>query len=131
MTKQEWDKVENALTGTYGVAILNVDGHRISFERVLVAKNRLGITTYIDGSFKGIWMSDKNEYLEQRYLKFESKFLFSKKERDKEMKVPKRYRMPGIDNKYCNYSPFWSSATEIRRHYQKTFTTIELVEVSG
>lgn len=35
------------------------------------------------------------------------------------------------DQKYVQCSPIWHSVTAIRRHYQKTFASIELVEVVG
>jgi hypothetical protein len=131
MTKEQWDQVEKALAGIFGMVVLQVDGHKVSFKKEFVAKNKLGIATYVDGYWKGIWFSSKEEHPEQRYLKPVYKFLFKPKRRAEMKKFPKRLLKAmeiNPDEKYLMYTPLWSSVTEIRRHYQKTFSSIELIE---
>ncbi len=134
MTKEDWARVEKALGGTYGYAKLQVDGREVTFQRGLVSKNRLGIGTYIDGAFKGVWLRSNTECPEQQYMRPASRFLWKEKDRvffKKQSKaVLKKYNVdPNAKHHY--FDPFWSSVTSIRRHYQKTFSSIELLEVVG
>lgn len=134
MTKEDWQKVEKALTGTYGFAKLQVDGREAHFQRELVTKNRLGIVTYIDGQWKGVWISAKEEYPEQKYLRKIEKYAWTPAQRAELKKWPKKMlKKYGYDpdKKRHYFSLIWPSANAIRRHYQKTFTSIELVEVVG
>jgi len=134
MTKEDWEKVAKALSGTYGIAKLKVDGREVDFQRELVSKNTMGIVTYVDGKFKGAWFSPENDHPEQKYLRPVSKFIYSAKDRkalNKSPKWVKKERVFDPNKKHHYFDPIWPSATAIRRHYQKTFTSIELVEVIG
>ncbi|WP_027714920.1 hypothetical protein [Desulfuromonas sp. TF] len=136
MTKEDWEKVEKALSGTYGRAKLKVDGREVTFARGLIDKNRLGIGTYVDGKLRGEWIGSKNEHPEQRYLRPAFKFTHKPKTRATLNKMSKRQRKElgeywDPDHKYHYFSFWWNNVTEIRRHYQKTFKSIELLEVIG
>jgi len=134
MTKEDWGKVEKALSGTYGHAVIQVDGREVYFQRGLVTKNRLGIVTYIDGQWKGAWISGKEEYPEQKYLRPATRFMHSAKRRAEFKKWPKRIQKLfayDVDEKLHYYDLIWPSVTAIRRHYEKTFQSIELVKVLG
>ena len=132
LTKEQWQKVDRQLSGIYGKIEMLVDGRKVTFERCRVSKNKLGIQTFIDGVFKGAWVLSDNTHPEQRYLRQYSKFLHTKKQRDAGAKLGKRLRKEmGIDyeKKISFFVPDWSSAAQIRRHYEKTFISIELREV--
>ena len=48
--------------------------------------------------------------------------------------MPKRYLKElgcDPDEKYHYFDPSWPNVTALRRHYQKTFASIELIEVIG
>ena len=139
MTPEQWQQVEKALSGTYGYAKLKVDGREVVFSRGMVDKNRLGIITYVDGRWEAKWISSKTEYPEQRFLRPHEKYIYPQKRRDEFKKLPARVRKElvksvlrfAIDEKRKWFSPIWHNTVQIRRHYQKTFTSIELVEVVG
>jgi len=134
MTKEEWGKVEKALSGTYGYAKLQVDGRAVLFQRQLVSNNQLGIVTFIDGEFKGAWISAKEERPKQKFLRRVERFSWPSKTRAELKKWPKKMlKKSGYDpdEKYHFFSPIWPNATALRRHYLKTFASIELVEVCG
>jgi hypothetical protein len=134
MTKEQWQRVEEALSGTYGHVHLMVEGKKVTFQRTLVNKNRLGIMTYINGEFKGCWLGLNEQHEEQRYLRKRSKLLYSKKERESLKKLGKRFlKEKGLDpeKRFERYDPIWTSAGAIRRHYEKTFTSIKLIEDIG
>jgi hypothetical protein len=136
MTADEWKKVEEALSGYMGIVDLNVEGTPIQFRRGLVAKNRLGIVTFVCGKWEGKWMmpDNKNEHPEKRYLRPVWRFSWKREARKMLKKMSKRQlKRMGYDpdEKYLAYSLIWSSAATIRRHYEKTFKNIKLVEING
>ena len=131
MTKEDWEKVEAALSGMYGRAVLMVDGREITFSRGLIKKNQLGVVTYIGGELKGSWLFG-DDCPERSYLRPSSKYLRSPKQREQARKLGKKLLKEldiDPDEKYHRVTPFWNNAQQIRRHYQKTFKSIELVEV--
>ncbi|MGE4406068.1 hypothetical protein [Pseudomonas sp.] len=136
MTKEEWARVEKALSGTYGMARVKADEFVVTFHRRLVGKNRLAIVTYVDGYMKGEWIDAKDQHPEQRCLRPASRFMCRPKERAELKKLRKRVLKelgPAFDpdRKWHYFDPSWPSVTAIRRHYQKTFASIELQEVIG
>jgi hypothetical protein len=136
MTREEWAKVEKALSGIYGQAKLKVEDCEITFQRQLVDKNKLGIMTFVDGHFLGVWFSAEKPCPEQKFLRPCSRFTHKPKTRAELKKLPKKTREAwgdfyDPDRKWNGFSPFWPNVTAIRRHYQKSFQSIELIEVLG
>lgn len=140
MTKEDWKKVEAALSGTYGIAKIKADEFEVTFQRALVSKNRLGIGIYVNGWMKGEWYDPEKEFPEQRCLRLVSKFACKPKTRAELKKLGKtlgkkmtREMGPAFDPdlKYHYYELTWPSVTAIRRHYQQTFQSLELIEVLG
>ena len=134
MTKENWAKVEKALSGLVGEVVLLADGRKVTFQRGPGGKNRLIIATYIDGAFRGEWCNPKKETPETRYMRPVAKFVWAAESRRRMKKMSKRkLKQLGYDpdEKIHYFHPLWPNATAIRRHYQKTFSSIELVSVSG
>lgn len=136
MTKEEWALVEQAMSGTYGMARIKADEFVVTFHRRLYSKNRLAIMTYVDGVMKAEWIDSKNEHPEQRCLRPASRFMYRPKERARLKKLSKRLRKslgPAFDPdwKWHYFELSWPNVTAIRRHYQKTFNAIELQQVTG
>lgn len=134
MTKEEWAAVEKAMSGYRGRATLKVDGREVKFQWLAVGKNRLAIATFIEGQFKGEWLDPEKATPEQRYMRPVSKFKWTAKSRRELKKLSKR-RLEALgydpDEKWHGFRPVWPNATAIRRHYQKTFASLELIEVLG
>ncbi len=130
MTKEEWAKIGEALSGLYGIVALHVDGHEISFHRQRVGKNQLGIMTYVDGHYKGAWKDGDPEY---NYLRVVTKSFYSpKKLKELEKNYGKRQWKTvkdQYDKKYTYRTPVWFSVSSIRKQYEKTFKDIRLVRV--
>jgi len=134
VTKEDWAKVEKALSGTYGYAKLKVDGREVTFQRQLVQKNRLAIVTYVDGLIKWEAMEVKKEHPDASYWRPRSRFLHTAKSRAAARKLSKRLlkKIGGDpDEKFYFFDPTWTSVGAIRLHYKKTFESIELIEVVG
>lgn len=129
MTKQEWQEVEKALAGLSAQVTLRVDGKEVLFQRVAY-KNRLMIMTYVDDTFSLGWLDEKQP--ESRYMRPVSRWAWTEASRRKMKKMNKKtLKRLGYDpnEKIHGFSPLWPNGTAIRRHYQKNFTQIEMLEV--
>ena len=140
MTKDEWKRVDDALSGYAGIVELNVDGTPVQFEWSFITKNKLGVTTFVNGKWEGKWClpdfddDNHNDHPEKKYLRPVKRFRWFKKSRDAMRKMGKKYlKRKGWDpdEKYISYSLIWSGADAIRRHYEKTFKDIKLVKING
>jgi len=135
MNKEYWKKVEDALNGVHGHATLLVDGQEINFIRAIVKKNRLGIVTYLAGELNKEWCRPDIDFVEQKFLRPRSAYIYSSADRRQLEKMSARRRKminaKDPDTKVKYYSLIWESVASIRRHYEKNFSDIKLVEVSG
>lgn len=130
MKKEDWDFVDKALSGTFGSIDLRVDGAVVTFQRKITRKNQLGIVTYVNGWFKGIWLDLKAGHPETQHLRLCSRLLHSAKSRDlmKQLSKKRLKEMKFDPDARIHYVSFcWHSVSSIRKHYEKTFKSIELV----
>lgn len=138
MNKAEWYLVEKALSGTWGSVDLEIDGFKITLQRGLISKNRLGITTYVNGWVRGAWILDFT-LRESDFLRPTKRYIYSAKMRNDIKKLKKRLTKHTVeiarsldpDKVYRGRSPFWGSVSGIREHYEKTFTDIKLIKING
>ena len=132
MTKDEWKKVDDALSGMYGFVELLVDGYEVEFHKKQVDKTSLKIMTYVNGWFRGKWTEEDPEI---KYLRRVEKSLWKKSEVEKMKKLYGKREWKKVkakyEKKYSYYTPYWLSVTGIRRHYEKTFKDIKLVKING
>lgn len=132
MTKKEWTCVEEALSGLIGSVELLVNGRNVLLQRAQI-KNRLVVAVYVDRTMKGVWIGRENEYPEQRFLYPKQCYRYCAKHRRALKKISRaRLKKYGIDDpneRWTLWSPFFPSVSAVRRHYTKTFSEIELVDV--
>lgn len=57
ISKEQWDKVENELAGTFGSALFKLGEHEISIQRVRKSESTTILAVYIDGYIKGEWFT--------------------------------------------------------------------------
>ena len=132
LTKDEWAKVETALSGLIGHVKLKVDGRIITLDRTFIKKNRLGIIVYVDGTLNLKWCfpAAGESFAETRYYRPVSRWYWTPASRARLKKKSKRFlKEMGYDpdRKLLHYSYYWTDPAAIRRHYQKIFTSIELI----
>lgn len=127
MTKQEWEEFEKLFAGRFGSAALIIGEDLISFSRELTGTNKLGIITYINGSFKGAWFITKEGQEpapELKYFNHGETFKYSQKQRALIKKESKKFTKkfwPDVDEKIPQIRCFFSSGQQVRRQYQKRF----------
>jgi len=133
MTKEDWKKVEDRLRFPGARASLRVDGKDVILE-VRTDKMKMVIQVYVDGWVRGEWLDTKKSCPEQSYMRRHERFLWPKKERDAAAKFAKRWGkreakkyMGDMDKKFVCFIPYFPSVSAVRTHYEKTFSSIELV----
>jgi hypothetical protein len=124
MTKVEWEQIEKSLQSPWGQVELICDGYKLTLQ-VHRDKMRLVIMTYINGHFKGIWMSEdceeRRRFLRPKVSKvYKDSFFkgFTKKEQ--------KYLKAKYDESITTYLPYWGSFRPLKAHLIKNNTSIEL-----
>jgi hypothetical protein len=126
MKREDWQVIEKRLVYPGASAKLTVDGYAVDLQ-VELDKMRMIITVYVNGSWKGIWLTTDCE--ERR------RFMRPVIRRRKPF-TPQQIRLLG--KKWCEeqrkpftyYLPYWPTVGAIRRHFEKHNSSIELVVVA-
>ncbi len=77
MTAEEWEKVESALNSPFGRVKLKIDEYNIDIGIVLDKPLKYCYAVYIDGIFKGNWLSEDCE-IRRRFCQRRTKSLLTK-----------------------------------------------------
>lgn len=141
LTKEEWAQVEKTLSGIYGRVELLVDDLKVLLSREQVSKNTLGIVVFIEGRVNGAWFGATNDCPEQPYTYPKHRYVYTAKSRAEQKKIIQKFgkkqsagigiTIDKIDKKITLWQPMFPSAKAVRRHYEKTFNSIELLEADS
>lgn len=105
LTKEQKQELIDKLSYPWGRVSLQCDDHKVD---LVVKRTGKGITfrvvTYVDGRWEGKWMSGKEEYPEQKFLRKSVQPVARKKDKEAmEKAVGKRYF-----KKMCAEEPYWT-----------------------
>jgi len=137
VTKEQWEEIEQRLSGSFGRVELLCDGYKITASIGRIAPLKFAIEVYVDGVIKGEWMDGESEiprkFHQQRtcsvnsakqragYLKLSKSKLWTKEERDRWAEM--------ANSTISMWYPYWTNAKAFCRHIRKTCTSIELVKI--
>lgn len=132
MTQEEWKQVEKALEYFFKRVELQVDGYEVSLtlQRVGVYKNAIAI--YVNGVFKGEWITTECEET-RRFIQKREKSILTKKDKEARKKLSKKAQKElaeKYDRKYSVYSTHWSSFRALKRHLIANNESIKFVKIS-
>lgn len=128
MTAEEWEKVESALNSPFGRVKLKIDEYNIDIGIVLDKPLKYCYAVYIDGIFKGKWLSEDCE-IRRRFCQRHTKSLLNAKGKQKLKRERKEIREQVIKNTtYEWYEPYFSSFRTLKSHFIKNNNSIELLE---
>jgi len=104
LSKEQRQELEAKLSHPWGRVSLECDGFKVD----LVVEKGKGMTfrvvTYVNGCWKGEWISGNNSHPEQKFLRKSVRSLATKKQKDAmEKAVGKRYF-----KKMCAEESFWT-----------------------
>lgn len=125
-TKEQWEQVARKLDNLFDSAVLICDGYTVKAYLRRVASNRLAITVYVNGWFKGEWLTRKSDgTFHNEAVKFfrkSERYVYNTKQR-------KALKKTGIDveKKFVFYYSHWNSARSFISHLKKTNTDIEIL----
>lgn len=128
MTDAEWDLIKKRLGSQYHPVNLLIDGYLVNLELTRIGVYKLAITFFIDGHFKGIWLSRDCEE-RRRFFPMTLRNVYDLKARAAFKKFSKSTReMVHIDfeQKYASYGFCWTSFPRMKQHFIKNNTSIEL-----
>lgn len=132
MTKEEWKQTEEALKSFFSPVYLRADEYDITLilERVGVYKNM--IMVYIDGQFKGKWLSEDCEE-RRRFFQIKTHSLLDAKQKAAFKKLSKKAQRELCQEhhnfEYESHSPQWSSFGALKKHLIANNKNIELVKI--
>jgi len=132
MTKQDWEIVEKRLNCYHCSVDLMCDGYRVTLRLERVSNFKMAIKVYVNGWMKGEWLGFNGEASDEglRFFPKRFKYLYTKKERDRYQKIPKKIRISlkiDIDKKYEYRGFWWGSFKLMKAHFIKNNKSIELV----
>lgn len=129
LTKEQKEMLAQQLSTPWGRVELLCDGYRVN----LVVERCKGMTyrvvTYINGCWKGEWMSGTQSHPEQKFLRKSERSLCSAKERaDAEKLLGKRYvaKQPFYNEKITIYDVSWASGKAAINHLCKVCESVEV-----
>lgn len=125
MTKQQWEQIETSLQSPWGQVNLVCDGYNLTLQ-VERDKMRLLIMTYINGHFKGIWMSEDCEE-RRRFFRPKVTKLFKESVFKGLTKKERKYMEEKYNKTITTYLPYWPSFRPLKAHLTKNNISIELV----
>lgn len=132
MTQEEWKQVEKALEYFFRRVDLEIDGYKVSLalQRVGVYKNAIAI--YVNGVFKGEWLSTECEET-RRFIQKKERSILTKKDKEAWKKLSKKMQKEleeKYDRKYPTYYSRWTSFGALKRHLIANNEDIKLVKIS-
>lgn len=136
-TKEQWAAIEHELSGLYGRVELRCDGYTVVAAIRTVAPLKQGIVVYVNGYWKGEWMTGAAEEA-RKFCREKKRFLYSASQRDEARKKLKSRRLDatlrdwyaGVAEKsFSSWSLYWTNAQAFTRHLRKTCADIEVVSL--
>lgn len=132
LSKPQIEVLAASLAHPFGSGVkLLCDGYTITLRVEAAEKMSYRVMTYVNGEFKGLWRSAKNECLESKFLRKLVKPLCSPSSKRKAEKVlGKRYvkKNPYYSETQTSYWPDWSSGKAALNHLNRVCESISLVE---
>jgi hypothetical protein len=126
ITKEQWDKIENELTGMFASVKFQYGEHVLNVARVRTGEAKHELMVYVDGTIKGVWhMPDHEDFLPiiKDVWHIRKKAVYSPQKKAKLIKDfgKKRVKefLPDLDKIDIYYSPDFTTAKSLVRQYKK------------
>lgn len=134
MTKDQWLEVKSALSTPFGRVKLKVDGYDLALYVEQVKPLKYSIVPYVNGEFKGEWLSGKFEE-SKRFMRPVQVAVFKPAEKARmckglSKKLIKEF-FGDINKTFTSYRWDWPSFDPLRRHLIANNKEIELLEPSS
>lgn len=132
LTKEQMTELAQKLTSPWGSVKLLCDGFKID---LIVSPLKGGLSyrvvTYVNGQFKGLWVSSTEEHPEQKFLRKNVRPLYSAAYKAKLEKIYGKRHVANTErfqNKIITYLPDWASGKAAISHLCKVCESIQVVQ---
>jgi hypothetical protein len=120
--------MERCGSGFFGRAEFLIDGYRVTLQRELISKDRLGLMTYVGGRFKSTWVVENSEEARRFFFLKSQCLLRGKGAQSLKKKIGKRsYEQFKDKCRYQYYTPVWSSVNAALSAFLTRNVSIELL----
>ncbi|MCB6182338.1 hypothetical protein LIN78_02050 [Leeia sp. TBRC 13508] len=127
LTKAQIEYLSQRLTMAWGYVKLKADGDEITL-RVERAKSlRYRIVVYINGEWKGAWVSGKNSHPEQKWLNKRKNYLYSPTAMKKWEKLLGKREAAKMQKEYFSYDLSFASGKAALQHINRVATEVTIL----
>lgn len=133
LSKEERQKVEEALSHSWGRAVLKCDGYEVTLSVQRVRKLSYRVATFVNGEWRGEWLSGRQQHPEQKFLRRSERAFMTPSMKAKMVKIfGKRAaaKDPLWTRKIVMFYLDWASGKQALAHLLKVCESVELVEAS-
>lgn len=133
MTADDWKKAEDELSPPYGRVNFIIDDYNVTVELRLVSKTKYVYAVFIDGIFKGKWLTEDCEMRRRFCYEGQRNILTGKKKADFIKQFGKREynrllkKSPEMI-RYKYWQPYFGSFRSLKSHFEKNNESITLVD---
>jgi hypothetical protein len=131
LTKEQRESLADQLGYPYGSVDLMCDGYRVSLRVERFKDLSYRVITYVNGVWKGVWISGTNSHPEQKFLRKSVRPIVSPAKREKlEKELGKRYVKKDLywSRSITLYCIDWGSGRAAISHLCKVCESIEILE---
>lgn len=131
LSKEQRDKVINALRHPWGQVELVCDGYKIALHVERTKDITYRVMTYVNGEFKGAWIFSKDECPERKFLRKVVRPVCSPKLKQELEKIIGKRRVakdPYYSKTITHYMPDWASGKAALSHLCKVCDSVQVVD---
>lgn len=128
LTKEQQKQIADRLSLPWSAAALRCDGHLVQLSVQRFKGMTYRVMTYVDGEFKGAWLSSRESHPQQKFLRKSVRPLYSAAEIKKHEKIFGKRQVakdPAYSRKLTLYHPDWASGRAALAHLCKVCDSIE------
>lgn len=126
MTKEEWKKVDIALTSVFAPPVnLKIDGYKVSLKLTQKSRFQNAILVYVNDEFRGKWLAEDCE-IRRRFYCCKKRSVVTEKD----------YKLYGVRSKkakqelkdkfsYNEYFSYWTNFEKMTKHFIANNENIE------
>ena len=126
ISKAQWEKIEQELTGSYGTVELKLKDTKLTLCKKFIKENQLAIAVYIDGEIMPIWGWPKHEKFNPNVENIwhkRTKAKYTPKQQKSIIKCFGKRRAkqeyPELEAKHVWYDCCFTKFSVLKRQYQK------------
>lgn len=134
LTKEQKAELIEKLNNPYGRVALMCDGYRIALSVQRTGQLSYRVVTYVNGEWKGAWVSGINSYPEQKFLNRKEHPLAKPSEKAKMEKIMGKRAVakdPWFTKKLVTFDISWASGRSAINHLCKVCESIEIIADEG